>query len=241
MKSTAERNVVSEVPTHDELVEIAARWLWEEAGCNVVLKEFPGKHGETPDAIGWCGGDQMSYVIECKANKADFQNDARKISRTNHHRATGVKRYFLAPDSLLGEDEMPPMWGLLSVRGDGTVRHVRPSGTFAHRDSSALNELWMLVEVLGQFNRERFRQVSGRLSRVKTGPGIAREKVLAEYMKLVETEVKTHGPYKASTLVNVLGPGPFDNNIEARKAIAEAWKNGDLKVDRVATDPVEYA
>ena len=64
--------------THAELVKRAEHWLMKTVGCSFCLTELTTSAGEIPDAIGWKNG--RSILIECKATRADFLSDKKKVS-----------------------------------------------------------------------------------------------------------------------------------------------------------------
>jgi hypothetical protein len=107
---------------HDQLVNIAARWLANR--CSVVVTELNTVSGEIPDAIGWHG--PHSILIECKVTRCDFKSDAGKFFRRCPEYGMGLSRYFLTPPGLVSVDELPPKWGLLEVKG-ARVRTLRKS------------------------------------------------------------------------------------------------------------------
>lgn len=96
--------------SHDDLVEMARKWLWKK--CCIVVTEMSIAYGEgeIADAIGWdyCG---WSIVIECKASRADFLKDRKKLSRTGI--GMGDAKYYLTPKGIISTDELPNGWGLL--------------------------------------------------------------------------------------------------------------------------------
>lgn len=100
---------------HAGLVAAAAAWLRRQ-GCAVVITEMAHAGSETPDAIGWAGGGR-STVVECKASRADFLADRRKLFRRVVSQGMGRLRYYCAPRGVLSSDEMPPGWGLLEWDG----------------------------------------------------------------------------------------------------------------------------
>lgn len=105
--------------THDELVLKAGWYLRKRIRCYPVLIEpCYGNSSEQPDAIGWrneYGTYPRSYVIECKANRADFLRDKNKAHR--HHAGVGNYRYYMAPAGIIHADEVPDFWGYLELRG----------------------------------------------------------------------------------------------------------------------------
>ena len=99
-------------PTHADLVALAARWLAGHERCSVVVTEMSSGEHETPDAIGWRGGN--SIVVECKTSRPDFFADKKKAYRRTD-RQMGVVRYYLTPKDMLQLAEVTPGWGLLEA------------------------------------------------------------------------------------------------------------------------------
>lgn len=103
-------------PTHKELVLRAIRWLKGTKGLPVALAEIGTDTLESPDAIGWTYKLGESWLIECKASRADFLADRKKVFRVNSCMGLGTYRLFAAPAGLIKPSELPPRWGLLEVR-----------------------------------------------------------------------------------------------------------------------------
>lgn len=105
--------------THTELVEAAYRWVLKETRCQVAFKEAKtvAASGEEPDVIAF-GAFGLSIVIECKASRADFLADAKKIFRQNPEMGMGQKRYYCCPENLLTQKDLPRLWGLIYVPED---------------------------------------------------------------------------------------------------------------------------
>jgi len=99
--------------THKRLVKEAARWL-QARGCVVVCTEVVTQALEAPDALGWQGNGE-TWLVECKASRADFHRDAEKPFRVKSEMGMGNKRFYMAPKGLLKHEEMPPGWGLVPV------------------------------------------------------------------------------------------------------------------------------
>jgi hypothetical protein len=97
--------------THGDLVTLAGKWLQKH--CSVVITEMQGGNYEQADAIGWKGG--YSWLIECKASRADFLADAKKSFRQHPESGMGYHRWFMAPLGMLSPDELPSGWGLIEV------------------------------------------------------------------------------------------------------------------------------
>ena len=116
--------------THAELVERAAHWLAKTIHCGVVAKEIVAntKSSETPDCIGWMGG--QSILVECKTSRSDFAADFKKPSRRGGP-AMGNWRFYLTPPGLLSPEQMPDGWGLYEVH----TRSVRHAGGVKYRNA----------------------------------------------------------------------------------------------------------
>ena len=99
--------------SHRQLVDRAFQYLRYSEGCSVAFKERVGSTSENPDAIGFKQG--FSWVIECKASRADFLADKKKPFRKRPQGGMGYERYFMAPVGMLEPSEMPDGWGLLEV------------------------------------------------------------------------------------------------------------------------------
>jgi len=102
--------------THEELVDLAVRWLRSSYRCGIILSEQACCSGEIPDVIGWKGRCR-SVLVECKVSRADFLADRGKPWRANPEAALGSERYYMAPAGLIAATELPLGWGLLEVRG----------------------------------------------------------------------------------------------------------------------------
>jgi hypothetical protein len=94
---------------------MAVQWL-RRYRCGVVLSEQACASGEMPDAIGWKKACH-SVLIESKASRADFLADREKPFRQRPELGVGCERYYLAPRSLIGTEELPAGWGLLEAHG----------------------------------------------------------------------------------------------------------------------------
>jgi hypothetical protein len=102
---------------HSMLVKKGGAWLRKQ-GCGVVISESIQAitlNGERPDVIGW--RDSLSILIECKASRADFLQDAKKPFRLNPEEGMGDWRFYLAPQGVIAVEELPPGWGLLIFNG----------------------------------------------------------------------------------------------------------------------------
>lgn len=118
---------MGEMMTHSELVKIAERWLVSSRGCGAVLTELVTLYPEIPDAIGFRDG--TSTLIECKASRADFLADAKKVFRRNTWMGMGTFRFYLCPAGIITPEDLPPKWGLIWVNEKGKARmQVGPKG-----------------------------------------------------------------------------------------------------------------
>ncbi len=111
---------------HHELVQRAERWLKKSVGCGFVLKELVSITMETPDAIGWKQG--QSILVECKASRADFLSDKKKLFRRNPDRGMGMYRFYLCPPGVINLEDLPDKWGLLYCHPKKIEKVVGPKG-----------------------------------------------------------------------------------------------------------------
>lgn len=106
--------------THQHLVEAGARWAVASMGACVVVTEQRGSwrsSGESPDVLAW-RADGDSVLVEVKVSRADFLADAGKPWRKRGGVALGRQRWYLVPEGMVQEHELPPGWGLLEYRGE---------------------------------------------------------------------------------------------------------------------------
>jgi hypothetical protein len=109
---------------HTELVALAARWLERAKLCSVVVTEMSCSAPEAPDALGFRMG--CSWLIECKASRADFFADAKKYFRRHPEHGMGQRRFYACAVGVIKPEELPPGWGLLHAF-DGRLVEVRAS------------------------------------------------------------------------------------------------------------------
>lgn len=130
--------------THDELVKIACEWLFKKKHLQIVLGDFRTVNvNEHPDAIVWKSSG-WSILIEVKTSRADFLRDAKKFSRRNQY-AMGQQRYYLAPENILKEEEIPEGWGFLTVSEKNKVKVVREAKHNQWHFDRMRQELPMLI------------------------------------------------------------------------------------------------
>jgi len=110
--------------THAQLVQKAVAWL-RSYRCGVILSEQACLSGEMPDAIGWKRACH-SVLVECKMSRADFFVDRDKPFRRKQELGLGCERFYLTPAAMLGEEELPPGWGLLECHHP-KIKMLRPA------------------------------------------------------------------------------------------------------------------
>lgn len=117
--------------THKALCALAVTWLQRPnsrsgPGCTVALAETASAfNGEIPDAIGWspfAHARAGSVVVEVKISRSDFLADAAKPHRAAPATGMGDYRYYLAPQGLIAQEELPPKWGFIEVNDRGHLK-----------------------------------------------------------------------------------------------------------------------
>lgn len=113
--------------THNEIVQIAYKWVLKNCSCGVAFKEFrtAACNGEYPDVIGFSSGP--STLVEVKVSRSDFLADKSKHFRSTPELGMGDYRYYCCPEGLITPEELPAGWGLVYVneKGKATCK-VRP-------------------------------------------------------------------------------------------------------------------
>ena len=130
---------------HAKLVKLAAKWL--RRNHPVIVTELASSGREEPDAIGWRSGG-YSTLVECKASRADFLRDQKKIYRRDVERGLGYKRYYMAPSGMLTRDDLPLGWGLLEVSETLAVRETLGATPLTY---DARSEIMVLLSVVRRF------------------------------------------------------------------------------------------
>ena len=113
-----------DVSLHSVLQLSGARWL-KDHGFPLVQIESHTVRKEHPDVIGF----SLAYfaIIECKASRADFLRDKGKISRQEPE-ALGNFRFYLAPEGIIDESEIPSGWMLLEYsEGKAKLKGYHPA------------------------------------------------------------------------------------------------------------------
>lgn len=142
--------------THKELVKIAEKWLLGTRKCSFAFTELVClATSEIPDAIGFRGDG--SILVECKASRADFLADKKKIFRRNSWMGMGAYRFMLCPEGVIQPSDLPEKWGLIWVNGKGKARQiVGPKGNcwsysgtdFHHAERSIQGEMGLMMSAL---------------------------------------------------------------------------------------------
>ncbi len=103
---------------HRELCQRGGKWLKNHSqntlvpNCGIVAVElFTQVETEMPDIIGWCSW--CSVMIEVKVQRSDFLQDFKKPFRQICADGVGELRFFLCPENMISENELPENWGLL--------------------------------------------------------------------------------------------------------------------------------
>ena len=104
--------------THMLLCERGGKWLTKHSqnvlvpNCSITAVElFTQVEKEMPDIIGWCSW--CSVMIEVKVQRSDFFHDFKKPFRQFCTDGVGELRFYLCPENLIKETELPENWGLL--------------------------------------------------------------------------------------------------------------------------------
>ena len=100
--------------THQDLVEVAYKWVLKNTSCGVAFKELVTCNIETPDVIGF-GHDGHSILIECKVSRSDFFADKMKPFRIYPDLGMGTQRFYCCPTELIKMSDLPTNWGLIWV------------------------------------------------------------------------------------------------------------------------------
>jgi hypothetical protein len=140
-RQSAKKEAVSEQPEskpkkvlkpHDKLVDKGVKFL-RSMGCGAIVHDpfSTPLTKETPDVIGWYDG--LSFLIECKASRADFLADKNKSFRINPEEGMGDWRFYMCPEGLIQPEDLPDGWGLIWVKGNRVVnKFTFPSNGHYH-------------------------------------------------------------------------------------------------------------
>lgn len=121
---------------HRELCQRGGKWLTKHSqnvlvpNCSIVAVElFTQVEPEIPDIIGWCSW--CSIMIEVKVQRSDFLQDFKKPFRQFCADGVGELRFYLCPENMIGENELPENWGLLyeTKRGIKIIKKAERQST----------------------------------------------------------------------------------------------------------------
>jgi hypothetical protein len=116
--------------THDELNDLAVRYLRTTGGFSVICKECHSNVQEIPDV--YAINNRYSVVIECKTSHSDFERDGKKRFRRYPKEGLGRFRYYFCEEGVIAPSELPNKWGLIYVYPDGGIRLVKGKA-FGHK------------------------------------------------------------------------------------------------------------
>lgn len=116
---------------HSEIINVASKWLKKHKeniiipNCSIVAKDLTTatSSGEIADVLGWCSW--ASVLIEVKTSRSDFLRDKKKPFRTFLELGMGDFKYYLCPDNLIKEMDLPDKWGLLYINEKKQIRIVK--------------------------------------------------------------------------------------------------------------------
>lgn len=174
--------------THKSLCALAVDWLKRPGsrngpGCQVAISETQNHVSkEIPDAIGWramAHSGPGSTIVEVKISRADFLADRNKPHRFNPEIGMGAYRYYMAPEGMIAQDELPDRWGLIEVnqrshvkvRCGHVLQHYRDPDVWRHEQYNVQAEVSMLVLALArvgdpQLVQDRLRESGNKLARM---------------------------------------------------------------------------
>lgn len=138
---------------HYELCCLGAKFL--KSRKNAEPWEIPNKYvavelvtltAENPDI--WATNGYHTTLVEVKTNHSDFLADQKKWSRSKaaelSDKQLGNYRYYLCPEGIIDESEIPEKWGLLVYNGKNIVK-VRNA---TYQKSSTDAELLVLTSIM---------------------------------------------------------------------------------------------
>lgn len=138
---------------HYQLCCLGAKFLksrknaepWETPNKYVAV-ELVTLTAENPDI--WATNGYYTTIVEVKTNYSDFLADQKKWSRSKaaelSDKQLGNYRYYLCPEGIIDESEIPDKWGLLVYDGKKIVK-VRNA---TYQKSSTDAELLVLTSIM---------------------------------------------------------------------------------------------
>lgn len=138
---------------HYELCCLGAKFL--KSRKNAEPWEIPNKYvavelvtltAENPDV--WATNGYHTTLVEVKTSHSDFLADQKKWSRSKaaelSDKQLGNYRYYLCPEGVIDESEIPDKWGLLVYDGKKIIK-VRNA---IYQKSSTDAELLVLTSIM---------------------------------------------------------------------------------------------
>lgn len=138
---------------HYELCCLGAKFL--KSRKNAEPWEIPNKYvavelvtltAENPDV--WATNGYHTTLVEVKTSHSDFLADQKKWSRSKaaelSDKQLGNYRYYLCPEGVISESEIPDKWGLLLYDGKKIIK-VRNA---TYQKSSTDAELLVLTSIM---------------------------------------------------------------------------------------------
>lgn len=143
---------------HYRLCELGGKWLKSRKNAEpwslpnkYVAVELVAAGAENPDV--WATNGYQTTMIEVKTSHADFLADQKKWARSEAaelaDRQIGNFRYYLCPEGVIKEEELPNNWGLLVWDGK-KIRKVRQA---LYVKSSTSMELLFITSILSRVTK----------------------------------------------------------------------------------------
>ncbi|NQY58371.1 hypothetical protein [Cognatishimia sp.] len=152
-KKATKRLFTNTKKLHSELIDKTANYIKrsQNGGYSVVLKDFVACHstGEVADVLGVSQGGR-TCLCEIKTSRSDFKADSRKFFRQYPHMGMGDYRYYVCPEGLIKEDELPESWGLIYFYGGKLTTIVKAE----KQKSNSKSEVAVLFSALRRFFSE---------------------------------------------------------------------------------------
>lgn len=127
---------------------LAARYKAPEYAFLTEVRNSVGFSSKvrTADAMAmslWPSRGLYMTGFEVKVSRADWKKELEQPEKAEEL-ARFCKMWFVAcPDKMIDKDEVPPGWGLIYVKDDGTLKYVRPAP-----EHPAVEPTWMLFASL---------------------------------------------------------------------------------------------
>lgn len=101
---------------------------------------------ENPDI--WATNGSITTMVEVKTSRADFLNDKKKWARSKEaeeqNYQMGNYRYYLCPDGIIKEYELPDKWGLLVYDG----KKIKKIKQAEYQRASSEMEMLMITSIM---------------------------------------------------------------------------------------------